>query len=175
MEGKQAEKRKRIEKSFTLHVWISHRVMPVSHLGFLVLEAEWPFCGTMYLLCTINWKHPPEHRYSSCLKGLLLKCEWKNYLQLITFRNELYVIELINGEIMSEKQKSYWVTKFHIFHVTGISAKLQFLKAKSDSNFGLRLKAEIISMLQYLGKTSCLRKAELRVQGIPALVNKIFW
>lgn len=62
-----------------------------------------------------------------------------------------------------------------ISHVAGISAKLQFLKAKSDSSFGLRLKAEIINMLQYLGKTSCLRKAELGVQGIHALVNKMFW
>lgn len=76
---------------------------------------------------------------------------------------------------MSEKQKSHWVTKFHISHVTGVSAKLQFLKAKSDSNFGLGLKAETVSMLQYLGKTSCLRKAELGVQGIPALVYKMFW
>lgn len=58
--------------------------------------------------------------------------------------------------------------------MTGISAKLQFLKAKSDSNFGLRLKAEI-SMSQYLGKISYLRKVELGVQGIPALVNKMFW
>lgn len=29
-------------------------------------------------------------------------------------------------------------------------------------------------MLQYLGKTSCLRKAELGVQGILALVTRCF-
>lgn len=51
----------------------------------------------------------------SCLKGLLLKCEWKNYLQLITLSNEVYVVELISGEIMSENQKSFWVTKFAHF------------------------------------------------------------
>lgn len=36
-------------------------------------------------------------------------------MQLITFSNEVYVVELINGEIMSENQKLYRITKFAHF------------------------------------------------------------
>lgn len=37
----------------------------------------------------------------------IVKCELKNYLQLVTFSNEVYVVKLINGDIMPENQKSF--------------------------------------------------------------------
>lgn len=84
---------------------MSHQVMPGSPFGIpwfwggIAFEKQ---CNSFAQL--IENILLSEGTYS-CLEGLLLKCQLNKYLQVKALSNEIYVVELIKGEITSENQK----------------------------------------------------------------------